>query len=180
MMASSHISFAATLWWLYCLMMGYSITGFHTLVAAMGGLMPDLDHPKSVLGRRLPFISLPLSSLFGHRGFTHSLIMVVLMFVGLAYVTAHPDYSIGRWMVMPLCVGYLSHILGDALTPSGVPLFYPKKTTYSLNLFKTRSPLETVAVGAFTLSVFYWGGIYHYFVAQLSYWLLLWQSLTSI
>jgi len=56
MMASSHISFAATLWWLYCLMMGYSITGFHTLVAAMGGLMPDLDHPKSVLGRRLPFI----------------------------------------------------------------------------------------------------------------------------
>jgi inner membrane protein len=180
MMATSHISFAATLWWLYCLIMGYSITGFHTLVAAIGGLMPDLDHPKSALGRRLPFISLPLSSLFGHRGFTHSLVMVVVMFVGLAYVTKYPDYSMGRWMVTPLCVGYLSHILGDAFTPSGVPLFYPKKTTYSLNLFKTRSPLETVFVGTFTLSVFIFGGIYNHLVAQLSNGLLLWQNLISM
>ena len=179
MMARSHLSFATASWWLYCLMMGYPITGFHTLAAALGGLMPDLDHPQSTLGRRIPVISYPLSHLFGHRGFTHSLLMVVLLLVVLASMTASPTYEGLRWMVMPLIVGYLSHILGDALTPPGVPLFYPKKKTYSLKLFTTRSPLETITVGAVTLAVFFSGGIYADLMSQLHDWYALWQTLVS-
>ncbi len=50
---------------------------WHTVPAALASaLLPDLDHPKSVLGQRLPWISKPLSRLFGHRGFTHSLLAV--------------------------------------------------------------------------------------------------------
>ena len=179
MMATSHISFATTFWWVYCLLMGYPITGFHTLVAAIGGLMPDLDHPKSALGRRIPLISYPLSQLFGHRGFTHSLLMVVILLAVLVFGTTSPSFDGLRWMVMPLIIGYLSHILGDALTPSGVPLFYPNKKTYSLNLFQTRSFLESVVVGALTLAVFFGGGIYADLVAQLHYWGQLWQTLVS-
>jgi inner membrane protein len=179
MMAHSHISFATTSWWVYCLVMGYPITGFHTHVAAFGGLMPDLDHPKSALGRQIPFLSYPLSQIFGHRGFTHSLLMVGILLTVLVSLTNDPNYNGLSWMVVPLCLGYLSHILGDALTPSGVPLFYPLKKTYSLNLFKTRSFLETVVVGFLTLAVFFGGGIYADFMAYLHYWWQLWQQLVS-
>ncbi|WP_336703012.1 metal-dependent hydrolase, partial [Pantoea dispersa] len=37
-------------------------------------LLPDIDHPKSVLGQRLKWLSQPIARAFGHRGFTHSLL----------------------------------------------------------------------------------------------------------
>ena len=39
-------------------------------------LLPDIDHPKSFLGQRLSWISKPIARAFGHRGFTHSLLVV--------------------------------------------------------------------------------------------------------
>ncbi|CDL39947.1 Membrane-bound metal-dependent hydrolase YdjM, induced during SOS response [Citrobacter freundii] len=39
-------------------------------------LLPDIDHPKSLLGQRLKWISKPIARAFGHRGFTHSLLAV--------------------------------------------------------------------------------------------------------
>ena len=51
-MARSHVSFAMTWWWLYCLGTGQAVVGLGTLFAGIGGLLPDLDHPKSVLGRK--------------------------------------------------------------------------------------------------------------------------------
>ena len=39
-------------------------------------LLPDIDHPKSVLGQRLRWIAIPISRAFGHRGFTHSLLAI--------------------------------------------------------------------------------------------------------
>ena len=48
---------------------------FHMIPAVLlGSLLPDLDHPGSILGRLFRIISLPLSKLCGHRGFTHSLL----------------------------------------------------------------------------------------------------------
>ena len=44
-------------------------------------LLPDIDHPKSFLGQRLKWISKPIARAFGHRGFTHSL-LAVIVFIG--------------------------------------------------------------------------------------------------
>ena len=52
-------------------------------MALASALLPDLDHPQSLLGRQLPWISGPLSRLFGHRGFTHSLLAVAAAIWGL-------------------------------------------------------------------------------------------------
>lgn len=172
MMAHSHISFAASWWWLYCGALGIPITGFGTLAAMVGGLLPDIDHPKSAIGRQLPLLSEPLSAIFGHRGFTHSLLAVAIMLGVLFWLTASGEGSQLRWLVVPLCVGYLSHIVGDSLTPSGVPLFYPKRKTYSLNLFKTRSFMETLIVAIFTLGVFFSLGVYQLILEPLQ---TLWQ-----
>ncbi|WP_016586988.1 metal-dependent hydrolase, partial [Yersinia pestis] len=42
--------------------------------ALLTSLLPDIDHPKSILGQRLKWVSVPIARVFGHRGFTHSLL----------------------------------------------------------------------------------------------------------
>jgi inner membrane protein len=158
MQARNHIPFAMSCWWLYCLGTGKPIEVFGTMAAAMGGLLPDIDHPQSALGRRLPLISIPLSHLVGHRGVTHSLIAILAMLI-LLVVTAFTMDTRIAFLVPPVCIGYLSHIAGDALTPSGVPLLWPKRKRYTLNLFKTTSILESVFVGIFTIGVVVLGGV---------------------
>ena len=81
----------------------------------------------------MPWVSWPLASLVGHRGVTHSLIAVAAC-GGLAV-------TIGA-AVLPLVIGYLSHLLADGLTNSGVPLMYPRKDRFSLRLFDTGSASE--------------------------------------
>lgn len=44
--------------------------------ALLTSLLPDIDHPRSLLGQRLRWISVPIARAFGHRGFTHSLLAV--------------------------------------------------------------------------------------------------------
>ena len=158
MQARNHIPFAMSWWWLYCLSINQPIEVVGTMAAAMGGLLPDIDHPKSALGRRIPFISILLSYLVGHRGVTHSLMAVVVMLILLPLTAFTMDTRIAL-LVAPVCLGYLSHIAGDAMTPSGVPLLWPNCKRYTLKLFKTTSLLESVFVGVFTISVVILGGI---------------------
>jgi inner membrane protein len=159
MMARNHVPFAMACWWWWQIAICAPIEVQGTMAAAVGSLLPDLDHPESALGRRLPLISVPLSRLVGHRGVTHSLLAVVGLFGVLLAVVAIPAYQGLGGLIMPLVMGYLSHILGDAMTPSGVPLFWPKRRTYSLNLFKTWGWQETTFVGAFTIGTVIWGGV---------------------
>ena len=99
---------------------------WQTIPAALASaLLPDLDHPKSVLGQRLSWISKPLSRLFGHRGFTHSLLAVAAAVWGLNQ--SLPPDTLPMGVKDALIVGYLSHLLGDWLTPAGIPLFWPIK-----------------------------------------------------
>lgn len=159
MMARNHIPFAMSCWWLYAIATSQPIEAHSTMAAAIAGLLPDLDHPESALGRRIPFISLPLSAIFGHRGMTHSLLAVVGLLLLLVAVTTIPAYLSFAGLSTPLCIGYLSHIVGDSMTPSGVPLFWPYKRTYSFRLFKTWSWQETLFTAIFTFAVVGFGGV---------------------
>ncbi|MGL4431547.1 MAG: metal-dependent hydrolase [Plesiomonas shigelloides] len=111
----------------------------------LGSLLPDIDHPRSFLGQHLRWISVPIAKVFGHRGFTHSLLAVALALWCLLYkLPASVPVPVG--MVDAFIVGYLSHLLGDALTPAGVPLFWPVKQRFRLPLlnFRTGSHAETI------------------------------------
>lgn len=173
-MARNHIPFAMACWWLYAIATRQPIEASTTMTAAVGGLLPDLDHPESALGRRIPVISVPLSALVGHRGMTHSLLAVTVLLIALVAVTTASalPFNSGTLSVLPggafnnfsqlvpaLIIGYLSHILGDSMTPSGVPLFWPRKRTYSFRLFKTWSWQETVFTAGFTFAVVWLGGV---------------------
>ncbi|QJC29784.1 metal-dependent hydrolase [Enterobacteriaceae endosymbiont of Plateumaris sericea] len=96
-------------------------------------LLPDIDHPKSILGNRIKIFSHIISKLFGHRGFTHSLLSLIiiisyLFFFNLNFIPI--DVKIG------FIIGYFSHILSDMLTPYGVPLLWPYKKKFKLPIIK--------------------------------------------
>ncbi|MGL4857399.1 MAG: metal-dependent hydrolase [Plesiomonas sp.] len=119
---------------------------WHAVPAALAtALLPDIDHPRSVLGQKLRWISIPISKIFGHRGFTHSLLAVA---IGL-WCLLHKwptSIPIPPGVIDALVIGYMSHLLGDALTPAGIPLFWPVKQRFRLPLlrFRTGSNMETI------------------------------------
>lgn len=107
----------------------YRATGDALVSGAVviGSLLPDIDHPGSKLGRRVPIIS-HIMYLFGHRAMTHSLLFVIALALLGTFVSP---------IFYGLSIGSLVHIAADMLTPSGVPLFWPLGRRYSILGFRT-------------------------------------------
>ena len=50
-----------------------------------------------------------------------------------------------EWVTALVVFGFVSHMIGDGLTPQGVPLLWPiSRFRFRLPLFRTGSPLETL------------------------------------
>src|ERR1700734_2043090 len=69
-------------------------------LAVAGSLLPDIDHPKSWVGRRTRPVSTAIASTFSHRGITHSAIAVI----GLTALLLHAGYR--RAGISALVIGY--------------------------------------------------------------------------
>lgn len=122
-----------------------TVTGHPLLGAALGGiggLMPDIDHPGSLLGRALPFVSIPISIFFPHRTITHTvwfavatalLPLLVIVLCSNSGLVIRFDYY---WAGAYLMAGSLSHLALDAPTNSGVAPFWPIP-------FRIKGPLTT-------------------------------------
>jgi len=114
------------------------------LGSTAGALLPDIDHPKSWLGQRIPLVSVPIAAVFGHRGITHSLLAVLGLALALWHGLAQWQLLQTRWGLgaVGVAAGYLSHLAGDFVTHGGVPLLWPLKRRFS-------SPLTFLTGGAF-------------------------------
>lgn len=97
-----------------------------TIPCFLGAALPDIDHPKSHLGRRFRFLSKIIFKAFGHRTFTHSLLFC--FGVGYLLMQFHTSVGIGAFF------GILSHIVLDMITPfsKGVALLYPFKKRFGI------------------------------------------------
>lgn len=100
-------------------------------------LLPDIDHPKSLLGQRLKWLSQPIARAFGHRGFTHSL-LAVAGGVALLQMKLPAGWIIPADAFQGMVLGYLSHIVADMLTPAGVPLLWPCRWRFRLPLLNSQ------------------------------------------
>ncbi len=69
-----------------------------------------------------------ISSVFGHRGLTHSLLALFGVIYLLNYIDANQEYGL---LITVISVGYLSHLVGDVITPAGLPLLYPIKHRFT-------------------------------------------------
>jgi len=117
-----------------------SITGifeFQTLavgaaVGAIGGLIPDIDHPNSKIAHKTKFVGTIISRLFKHRGFWHTPFLYAILWGGLRLWL-----GASLWVNL-LFAGVFSHLLLDLLNPTGIPVFFPF-TTKKFHLAKIRT-----------------------------------------
>lgn len=137
MMWPTHLVFGTACYLLASKVGAGLFEGPEILAAMAGSLLPDIDHPRSFVGKRLRIISVPLAATVGHRGVTHSALAVAAATVAM-FLWWGEAWS---WLAA-LAIGYLSHLLGDWLTPSGIPFFWPSRR-------KVRAP---------TMFLFFTGG----------------------
>lgn len=141
MMAGSHIVLGLAAWVVAAPYLGMpAFAPIPLSLAVLGSLLPDIDHPKSLIGRRSRPVSTLICKAFGHRGITHSLAAVA---VGGALLQS-AGMAVG--IVLPLVIGYLSHLFADMLTPSGLRFAWPLAGRWSLPICRTGSRGEILVV----------------------------------
>lgn len=151
MMARSHVIVGIAAWIVAAPMLHLPVLEPTFLgLAVAGSLLPDIDHPKSWVGRRTRPVSTAIASALGHRGVTHSAFAVI----GLTLLLMHAGYRRGG--VSALAVGYLSHLAADMLTPRGLRLAWPLRGTWAIPLCRTNSPAESVIVMALAGAITWW------------------------
>lgn len=109
-------------------------------VTAVGALAPDIDHPSGLISRfkigkgRLAYrplesVAFVASHVAGHRKFFHSILATIMMFFLASYAFGELVSSL-QLPIVPLHLtaafiwGYVSHLISDSLTRSGVPWLY--------------------------------------------------------
>lgn len=85
-------------------------------ILVLSALMPDIDHPKSFINRKLE-VTKPIGLIVSHRGILHTLWFALIYGIGFAYF--FPGYA------LPAMIGYGIHIAGDVLTKEGISILRP-------------------------------------------------------
>lgn len=129
------------------------------LTATIGSLLPDIDHPNSILGRRFKPISHIVNKLFGHRGATHTLmawIVVTIALFGGNLFLPESLQPLGMAGVLGTSTGYLNHLLLDSLTPAGIPLMAPfNRKKFRLARIPTGKYEGPVSIAIIAVSLFF-------------------------
>lgn len=103
--------------------------------AIAGSLLPDVDHPRSWAGKRIWPVSAIIGMIFGHRGITHSLVAAI----ALGLLAAVLPLGASPTWIFPLGFGYLSHLVADWMTPSGIPLLWPVRKSFICPVVQIRT-----------------------------------------
>ena len=95
----------------------------------IGSLLPDIDTPYSLIGRKTRGVSDAINLAAGHRGFTHWLVGAGTAIIAAFIFCIVADLNI-IWAVA-FTIGYLLHLLTDSFSKSGIDWLKPfKNKTY--------------------------------------------------
>ncbi len=89
------------------------------IILVIGSKLPDIDIPESKIGKETRPVSNILSVFFGHRGFFHSLLFIIIFSFILFLLKIPYIFTIA------LIIGYLSHLFLDSFTKSGINPLWP-------------------------------------------------------
>jgi len=103
-------------------------------IILLGSLLPDIDSGTSLIGKRFKLGSF----FFKHRGMVHSVVFMTGFSIAVFLITNNIYYFLA------FAVGYLSHLLLDSMTPSGVAFFWPSK-------IRTRGGIKTTGLWEFLI-----------------------------
>jgi inner membrane protein len=115
------------------------------LIGGAASLLPDIDHTESIVGRLFWPISNVVNKRFGHRTITHSLIAVLVVAAISAGI-----FIANQQVAIAFFAGYLSAIVGDMLTKSGVKLLWPNQNNWVI-LENPALRFTTGGIGEFIL-----------------------------
>jgi inner membrane protein len=103
----------------------------------IGAMLPDIDDAGNKLWDLLPqgkSVAKILRRIFyKHRTLTHSLFGlfgVYKFFQWLLPKFLNPNFVNPNIIIVSLMIGYISHLIGDALTKEGLPLLFPLKISF--------------------------------------------------
>jgi len=108
-----------------------------SVISSLGALLPDIDSPAARIWQGLPFFGHiaeeVVNPFLQHRNLTHSFLGFGLVTWGIytlgLHVPAYWGLSVHR-VELAFCLAYASHLLADALTVQGIPLFFPAPRTF--------------------------------------------------
>jgi len=116
------------------------------LLILVGSILPDIDEHKSKAAQLSGILGNIVSFFAKHRGIFHSFLFPFLVCGILAYFWSYP-YALAFF------IGYLAHLIGDSLTPMGIPVFYPFSNWKLRGPFKVGSWMEWVLLALLTILI---------------------------
>lgn len=116
---------------------------FYTMVL-LGTVLPDIDNPFSLVGRRAGWISKEIQHVAGHRTVFHSLIglatgvllalaieqLVIVLLAKHGFIPSALFVGTSHLVIVAISIGCLTHLFADGLTEGGIPLFWPCHTRF--------------------------------------------------
>ena len=122
--------------------------------ADLGSAFPDIDMRGSYVSKKYPMLSKYFGKNFRHRGFTHSLLFLLILGLSCIFLISISQFNIVvHCIVFGFYAGYGSHIILDLFNPQGVELFYPCKINFKLLNIKTNSTGEKIFNGIVNLLI---------------------------
>lgn len=98
---------------------------YYIAAAIVFSVLPDVDHTKSVVGKTVYPLALWIDKRFGHRTITHSFVCFLALAIIVSFVESF--FNSSKNITLIFCFAYLSHLIFDMMTISGIPFFYPFK-----------------------------------------------------
>lgn len=124
MLAINHLTGGLTFTATFCAFQDVNIfeKPEYLALTIFGSLAPDIDNTKSLIGKVFYPIAKKIQEHWGHRTVTHSFlacIVFTMFFATLQTLTGAEHLTIIAFF------SYLSHLIFDMCTKSGLPFFYP-------------------------------------------------------
>ncbi len=136
MMYYTHLAFGILISLLSLIFLNVDNKILFILIIMLFSIFPDIDIPKSKIGKKNKLISGIINFIFGHRGIIHTIYLPLILFIVF--------YNLNIEIGIAILLGYLSHLFMDAITKTGINPLYPlinKKINW---FFKTNSFLEKI------------------------------------
>lgn len=106
-------------------------------VVIAASIMPDIDQPNSKISNQIPILPKLLSIFVKHRGIFHSIFFAILL-SGLFWYFINHSYGVA------FIVGYMSHLLIDGFTKSGINFLHPFGKLHLSGFIETGTTAEWI------------------------------------
>ncbi len=138
MMFRTHLIFSFLIGLLVLKFLNFGNVYLFLLAVLIGGMLPDIDKSNSKIGRKTKPISVFVEMFTSHRGFFHSLFPLAIIYLVFNYLLKL------NYMGYGLIIGYLGHLIIDAINYGGIKFFYPLSNFKINGFIKTNSVTEYI------------------------------------